>query len=261
MENTIDVIKTEELISKIKYPIIFLFSLTTYINILTDIELSIIFRLFLKYHSEVCLSCNVKEIFKNELINYNLSWCVLDNFYKLMKKKIMLIFSLKKWSKVYINKKFWNMITIEQIDYIINLKLQFNSIYDCSRTNTPFHMKLGPYIQDNKFNDDTSITIKERLIQILKLFGKTLFKTFNIPIITIDEYNELTPKDIIKYLLVIYEKFNIFLDESIKMFSSYNMICEQIKTLISPVLINIETRQIDTLLDNDELIIYSDINN
>jgi len=98
-----------------------------------------------------------------------------------------------------------------------------------------------------------------KLSKILKLFGRTLFITFEIPIITLENYNELSANDIIKYLLIVYERFNSFLNDSLKLFNTYYLICKQIEILISPVLVDITTSYNDNIIDDDEIKIYSEL--
>ena len=105
--NQINIAKTCQEIEKIKYPSIFLFNLIAHKNDFDDYDLSIILRIFMKYNSNFMLEYNIKKIFENEVSQYSLSWCGLCDFYKIISKKITLVFILKKFHSVYENKFFW----------------------------------------------------------------------------------------------------------------------------------------------------------
>ena len=58
----------------------------------------------------------------------------------------------------------------------------------------------------------------DRLVKILNIFGSKLFLTLGIPLLTVTEFNKLTDENIIKYLLIIFDKFNELLNQTIKLF-------------------------------------------
>jgi hypothetical protein len=229
-------------IKNIKYPIIFIFSLIPYKSEIGDYNLSIVLRLFIKYHSNILLEYNIKKIFIDELDNNSISLNVLINFYKLIAKKLPLIFVLKKWHTIYNNNNFWILSLDNQIDYLFNIKSRFNSIYDCSRGGTPYHYKLAHIFKDNKYNKNEIMeNIVDRLICILDIFDKNIFVSLNIPLITISDLYNLSNENILKYIISIYEKISELLNQTIKIFHSYNMICIKINNLINPTNIDSET--------------------
>jgi hypothetical protein len=121
--NIIDIKKLETEIALIKHPLIFLFSLVPHLDIIDDMNLSIILRIFLKYHNESVSNYNIKKIFSKSIPNYSMSLDILNNFQKLLKKKIIYNTFLEKWKESYNNVKFWKLNTSDMIDYIINLNL------------------------------------------------------------------------------------------------------------------------------------------
>ena len=172
--------KTSLEISNIKYPLIFLFNLIQYKNELGDTNLSIILRLFLKHHITIALDFNLKAIFENDFGDFKLCRAVLIDFYSIIKKQTSLIFILKKWFDAYDKKSFWLLNVEEQLERLTNMKHIFYGIYDCSKGGVPLFNKLRT---DNIINNiDTKETIKERLIQLLNLFGMKLFKILDISI-------------------------------------------------------------------------------
>lgn len=257
-KNTIDIKKTGIEISQIKNPVVFLFKLISYIDDIGDINLSIILRIFLKYHSEVGLDFNLKKILSKELKTKFLSWAVLNDFYKILNKKFSLIIILKKWYNVYNNEKFWKLSLDNQIDHLANIKIHFLSIYDCAKGGMPLHYKIGANLKEKKINRDFIIdNLIERLLQILNIFGSKLFQTMEIPLITINAFTKLTDENIIKYLIVIFDKFSELLNQTIKLFDSYNLICLQLNNLLNPIIININTINIDSETEADDIKLYS----
>lgn len=257
-ENIIDIKKTNIEICQITTPLIFLFRLMPYMNNIDDISLSIILRIYLKYNSDVAFSFNLKKLLVNELNNKFLSWAVLCDFYKIMNKKFSLIFILKKWHDVYNNQNFWKLSIEEQLDHLSNTKSHFLGIYDCAKGGMPLHYKVGSMLKDKRINRDFIIDdLIERLIMILNMFGHKLFQTMDIPLVTVKEFTELTDENIIKYLVVIYDKFNELLNQTIKLFDSYNLICLQLNNLLNPMLININTLYIDSETEADDIKLYS----
>jgi hypothetical protein len=146
---------------------------------LSDINFSIILKIFLKYHITIALEYNLKKIFQNELVCKKKSCDVLESFYKIIKKKIGILFLIKKWQNVYPNKIFWSYDYSIQPEKLVHMKNVFNSIYDCSKGGLPLHCKLGNTLN----NYDTRENIKERLRNIVVLVGKDLLKSLDIVLI------------------------------------------------------------------------------
>lgn len=256
--NIIDIKNTCELIKKIKYPIIFLFHLTSHREGLGDNNFSIVLRLFLKFHTDVAFNYNLKKIFKNELSIFPISWNVLNDFYKLFNKKISLIFILKKWHSVYENKEFWELNILDQNEYLLNIRNRFLSVYDCSKGGIPFHNKIISLLKDPKADrQQVLITIIERLVILLEMFGTKLFQSLEIPLITIDNFYELNNENIIKYLLIIWEKFTELLNQTIKLFDSYNLVCIHIENLLNPIILNINVSNIDSETEAEDINLFS----
>jgi len=254
-----DINKVSEEIGDIKYPVIFLFSLIPHINSFDDQTLSIVLRLFLKHHHQIAMNYNLKYLFQNELNNKYISSNVLNDFYKLIGKKISLIMVLKKWYEVYENKEFWKLNILDQNEYLLNVKNRFLSIYDCAKGGVPFCNKIIMWFRDPKINKNIIMeTIIDRLEIIVKIFGTKLFESLEIPLITITEFYQLSNENIIKYMIVIWEKFNELLNQTIKLFDSYNLVCIQLDNLINPILLKINDTNIesDTELDDIKLISY-----
>ena len=61
---SIDIKKISIEIETIKFPLIFLFKLITHKIYISDMNFSIILRLFLKYHTNIALEINLKKLFQ-----------------------------------------------------------------------------------------------------------------------------------------------------------------------------------------------------
>ena len=256
--NNVNIPKLYDEISKIKNPAIFLFSLISYKNEIHDYNFSIILRIFIKFHSNFMLDYNIKNLFANELDKYSLSWCVLVDFYKILAKKIPLVFVLKKWHTIYDNDIFWKMPLYNQIDYLSNIKDRFLSIYDCSRGGVPFHYKLAQIFKIGNYCKKEIINnIIDRIFYILDIFGKSVFTSLDIPLILIYDFYNLSNENILKYIIIIYDKFNELLNQTIKLFDSYNLICIQLNNLINPSFITIKSIQIDSETEDDDIKLLS----
>lgn len=254
MESIIDIKQMDSAIKKIKYPLIFLFRLGSYIDEISDNNLSLIIRLFLKHHVEIAIFHNMKLIFMNQLKNHNQSKTVIIDFYKLMSKKLSLILVLKKFNSIWDNKFFWKYSTQKQIEYLFYIKNRFMSIYDCAKGGIPYHIKLISLLREPKCNKSEVLEdLKNRLVLLLKLFGSSLFETLGIPKINLDDFYSLSNDNLIKYVIFIYEKFNELLSQTIKLFESYNLTCVQISNLINPVIIQVTSGTIDSETDAEDI--------
>lgn len=245
--NKINIKNINTLISSNNNPLTLLFLFITFKNELTDDNLSVCLKLLLKNHSEIAFNYNIKQLFKKDLINYQKSWHVLNEFYKLMYKKMALILILKKWHSLYINKMFWNLFLSEQLDYLQRLKDRFLSIFDCSRGGAQYYIKLATLLKSNISNKHELLEdAKSRLILLLQLFGQPLFVSMGIPLITSIEFYELSTENLIKYFILIFEKFYELLNHTIHLFDTYNLVCIQLNNLLNPVIIKIDSIDIDS---------------
>lgn len=256
-DNKIDIKKTNLEISLLKNPRIFLFYLITWRNELDDEQLSICLRLYLKNHSIIALEHNLKKIFRDELCKYKKSWNVLKDFYKLIDKKLALVFILKKWHSVYTNEIFWKLSISKQNDYLQLVKERFFGIYDCSKGGIPYHVKLVTLLKNsNNYRSELIDDSIFRLKNILEMFGTKLFQCMNIPLITVQNYLELSNENLIKYFVVIFEKFSELLNQTIKLFDSYNLICIQIYNLVNPIILKIKSACINSETDCEDINLF-----
>lgn len=190
-------------------------------------------RVFLKENINYVINNNLIILYSHKLINYNIM-IVLENFYDLLGKKIKNIFNFKKWKEIYINNLFWNLSLIDQIDFLIELKNHFLSIYDCSKGGCPYHIKLIMIFNKNNYNYKHIMEdIKYRLKKILDLFGLKIFEKLNIPLINESQLYNLNHEQILKYFKVIFNDINQLLNETINLFNECYEINKEIDNLLN----------------------------
>jgi hypothetical protein len=92
---------------------------------------------------------------------------------------------------------------------------------------------------------------------LLDIFGKELFVSLEIPLIKLKDFYELSDENTLKYIIVIYEKFTELLNQTIKLFDSYNLICIQLNNLINPKFISIKSVHVDSETEDDDIKLFS----
>jgi hypothetical protein len=169
-----------------------------------------------------------------------------------MQEKISLLVVLNNWNNIYNNEVFWALSLQDQIQFLVNKKEYFLSIYDCSRGGIPYHYKLAGIFIDNKHDkNEVFENVKERLELILKLFGTKIFNYASIELITVSNFYDSTNDFIISYLTEIFDKMNKLLDNTIYVLNLYNTNTKSIENLINPVIVNICTTEFDSDSDID----------
>ena len=225
----------KNLIKNIKYPLVFLFRLFSYKDEINDKDFSIILKMFLKYHTSIALSFNLKSLF-----NDNLSWDVLNEYYKIMNNLLIIKLSIDKFAALYTKKHFWNKSLKYQLEFLINQKTTFLGIFDCSNGGMPFHYKISGLLKslspESPVRHEIKTNIHDRLIIILKMFGQKLFMALDIPLICSYNFYYLKDEHLFEYLNIIFVKFNETLNQTIGLFNStvewlvlYHLFCDKIK--------------------------------
>jgi len=222
-------------ISKLKYPIVFLFNLLNYKEEIGDYNLSIIMKLFLRNHVSLILNYNIMQIFEYELSNYILTSTLLVSFLKLFKKKMSLVVIIKQWYELYDNKKFWSLDIKDQLLYINDIKMKFLAIFDLTFVgSTPFHNKIKELLNDHRSNKEIILDeIKRRLRYILKLFNSKIFKSLDIPVLAISDFDTLTNEEIHIYLTVVFTRFIKLLNETTAFFENYSNTNNELNELLN----------------------------
>lgn len=244
----------EEQIKILNYPIIFIFRLSNHLKKIDDYTLSLIIRLFLKHHYIICFKYDIQKILLNISRKYITTKSILKDFYKIVSKKNISLQVVKILKENYNNKRFWNMSIEKQIEFLTNKKEIFLAIYESTRSPIPFHKKLSHLNNSKKITEyETLENIKDRLLSLLKLFGVNLFRHYNIPIIHHTVFYELTGEEVLKYLDIIYNKFNKMLNITIDLFKEYLILCNDINVILNPTLIRINDINIDSDTDINDI--------
>jgi hypothetical protein len=92
----------------------------------------------------------------------------------------------------------------------------------------------------------------ERLSRMVKLFGKKVFKSLKIPMLSVDEFLDLEDENKIKYTFLVYSKILQLLQVIINLFEEFNMADLKLNNLLNPKFINIEEIEIDEVDDISE---------
>jgi len=207
-----------------------LFELIKEIN---ENEKSLKLKLFLKENIDFAINNNLKQILQDKILYNSESWNIIINFYDLINKKINIIFLLKKWKDIYINDFFWNLSTVNQIEFLNNLKIIFLSIYDCSQGGNVYHIKLMQIFNSNNYNYYQIMEdIEDRLKRILDLVGPQIFEFLKLPLITVQILYKLSNDEIIKYFTAIFNNIHQLLKEIIILFETFNLTCDELNNLL-----------------------------
>ena len=200
---------------------------------LTDDELSFMIRNFIKKNKINLLACNINHIM-NIIIDYPLSCIIILTFYRLTVNKNILLKKINEWRILYKNDLFWKLLSYEQYYYLLILKEQFNSIYDCVKCKEPFYCRLILVFASKNTNHEYIITqIIERLLCILAIFDQDIFVLLKIPLITVKDFYKLPHSYIIKYIRITYNKITKLINTLIKLFNLYNLTCIQLNNIIN----------------------------
>lgn len=249
-------------IEKIKYPCIFLFNLIAHLDQINDHDLSIVLRIFMGLHTDFMFEYNIKKLFKKNIYKNTFTWYALTDFYDIVNKKIQLISVLEKFYHVYDNNDFWSLSTQDQLDFLSNIKNKFMSVYDCAKGGVPFYNKITQLFKTKSISKNEVMEIViERLVCVVDLFGTKMLSSIGIQLITVSDFYNLTNENVLIYLITIYEKISQLLNQTIKLFNAYNLVCVQLSNLINPNIINIKTISMDSETEAEDIKIYSSVEN
>jgi hypothetical protein len=113
---------------------------------------------------------------------------------------------------------------------------------------------MGPIIKLNINNSKYLIFEEaiERLGKMVKLFGKKVFESLKIPMLSVNEFLDLEDENKIKYTFLVYSKILQLLQVVINIFEEFNMADLKLNNLLNPKFINIEEIEIDEIDDISE---------
>lgn len=228
-------------IEDLKYPLIFLIKLCLMIDrfpdIFNDDLVTKIIKTFYKYHSDISMKVNTKQIFSycKNINKYDNSIKAIDDYYSLINNKLKILYTIKKWENIYHYRYFWKLSLNEQIEHLNNIKIKFLSIFDCSiNTINIYHIKINEILNDSRCNRDIIIeNIKDRIKSLLKIFGIKVFETLEIPFYHSTDFDHLDNDVIIIYLKSIFNKLLLLINQTICVFNMYQKNCNDISNYLN----------------------------
>jgi hypothetical protein len=247
----------ENKIKILKYPLIFIRYLTNNLNYFTDHEISVVLRLIFKHHFDLCYSLPLYQLEKY-FQNYEISKSVIIDFYSIMRQQYKLYAKIYKWYLIYDNKEFWQLNIENQINEIKNIKHKFSAIFDCSSGGVPLFVKASQLLKNDKSKDIIKDEIKNRLILSVKFFGIKFFNTVGIPLISCEEFDELSNDKIIKYVSLVYFQIIHTLDQSYILFNTLNNLNVRLNNLLTPNDIQIDDICLSPEITLDDIKFYLD---
>jgi hypothetical protein len=240
--SNLNLIKLDSDIKTIKYPLIFILLILTYKNNFDDYTLSYMLRLFFKYNE---INYNIEILFNNELNNHPMSLNIVNKYYNLNKKKILLYNLITKWQNIYNNDIYNNLNLQEQICYIKDKHTYFKSIFGCT-SSAPFYYNLH-ILLNNEYKYEMMLDIESRLLLVVNLLNPAIFKWTNIKMILVSDFYNMEVNDIIKYLTDVYNKINELFINLCSYLIKFEEIIYELYNLTNPFLYNI----IDSEFDSD----------
>jgi hypothetical protein len=228
----------EKLIMESKYPFQLLLLLFLKKELFKDDDMVLVIRFFFKYHYKIFIENNIKQLLLL-LDNYNQSINLINDFYENISNQISLLYNLKKFKNAYNRYFFWKKNINEQIEYLDNLHTKFLGINDCSIGNLYFHNKLKIISKDR--NNINANEIFNRLNITYKMFGKKFFDTYNINLLSYEDFYNISLSGKIRFTEYIFVKVNNILLTIIEQFKLYQCIICYINNITNPKYINIES--------------------
>jgi len=241
-------------LKEIKYPHFLIFKFFNIIHLIDDYYAAIILRYLMKNNIDIFKKEPYYFISSNLPNSYTNTSEILQSFYLFYIQRTNKLLLIKKWFAIYDNKDFWQKNVNDQINDLHNLKNKVKCIFDNYKSPSSFIDKMGPIIKLNINNSKYLIfdSAIERLSAVLKLFGKKVFKSLKIPILSIDEFLDLEDENKIKYTFLVYSKILELLEFVISCFEEFNMADLKLNNLLHPKFINIEEIEIDEVDDISE---------
>jgi hypothetical protein len=209
----------------IKYPLIFLSKLVTHVNKNNDITDEFLFytmKYFLRFYHPKIYQYNIIRLFSDFKEKYNKTYVLIHSHQKLLEINIKNFTELLEYRDRI--RPFIMRMTLEnQIKYWKGKLKKLEAIND-STNGEGFFMKLISN-ENNKIYQDELIN---RLILIKKLFGYKFFKSNNIVLFTIEDFNnfdvQIRNKIYLKLIIKLRNILKIDIQNLTKTLNSWNLI-------------------------------------
>ena len=226
-----DMIKQlENEIQKLKNPDIYLVEMMTNLSDSdSDDNISIKMKILLRYHQDIAIKYNLKK-YKTILNKYPSTFNIIIEYYDNIIHQSNIIINIQKWKQIYCNRIFWKKDIKQQIDSLNILYMKIISLYDGSRSNQLFHIKLRQ-VEYNKYHVDEMIS---RLTQIYKMFKYNFFEQIKCKPLLFIDFIELPFNEMINYMEYIYINITTILNYYINQFQQYEFYRNKLEHLLNP---------------------------
>lgn len=260
----INFVRLDENIKYLQYPVIFLFRIISYKNELEDDNINMIIRLFFKHHLHLAILGNLKILLENEFNDFKITMKTITDFYKFVYQKMIVLNILNKWFQEYNNPTFWDMDIDLQIEYLIDKKNHFQSVFDSSDipckglTKSPknYLSRIKSLLDNNFYRKEILDDIVDRILIILTIFDINIFTLVNIPLIHVLDFYNLSNYEIVEYMIIIYNKMNQLLCNTIDLFETFNTVSTNINKLLNPYLLTIKSQNIDSETEIEDIDLF-----
>lgn len=248
---TLNIYNLNLLFENTKTPLLILYICICKTNNFTDEELSIIFRIFLKYHGILGIQYNLNyfiPLLKNKT-TIGIIKNIIKKFYNNINKLYKIMPHIVKIGKTKIFNKNKNQTIDEQISFLKNMIQYILAIFDSNKCIITFieRLKMG-YNDTNSYN-----VLNNEIIYRLKLLkkkvGREFYKTNNIYCITNEEYEYLEFENKIKYVEYMKTTTTNILLKYIHYLELYNVYSHEFDNLLNPEIITIDIDDHNILCD------------
>jgi hypothetical protein len=254
-----DLLKLENIIINTNAPLVLLLIVfrTSGLNNINDENKCIFIKFFFKHHLNLALEYNLIDLY-NEF-NYNntsLAYNLILDIYNILKKQIHYIQLIKKLKLCYNYRSFWNKNIDEQIIHLKKLYEQLLYIFDGSKTQAFFHIRLKGNINDigKTYHIEQ---IMERLKKTFSLFKSAFFKEHNIYLLSNVQFIDLTFHNMVKYTEYIFDKTSTNLIKYITYFEHYNYYRKELINILNvSESININIEETNSDIDDDDISLF-----
>jgi hypothetical protein len=246
-----DLDKIENDIKNNEEPLELLFSIYSDNNI-NDYNKSIATKFLFKYHIKISLNNNLLAF--DNIEDFPLTYNLISNTYNILAKQLNLLPELKKFYSSYNNYNFNKKDIEEQIIHLKNLQKKLLIIFDGSKTNAYFHIKLKNLINPN--NHYHTEQIMERLKNTLSLFKLSFFQKHKIMLLSNYQFLELTFENMVKYVEYVFNKLNNYLSSYISSFELYNYYRKELLNILlisQEIYIDDNDDGVNSDIDEDDL--------
>lgn len=234
----IEIKQIEKIIKDIKIPLTLLLSLILNSDNILPENYKIAIKLFIKYHYKTIISYPIIKLF----ISFKKE--IPDDIIKYYKNYIKMAKCIENIKVLQDNfNKYKNLSLIDFEKKINEEKNIFNSYFDATFASNNFHNKLLQYFCSDDVNNTINYEIKKRLKDSLKLIGYNFAVHFKIPILIIDEYNNMNGIEKFKFIDKYFEMVN-------KTFQTITLNLKKVEVYKSILSNIIQTKKLNVTINN-----------